>query len=204
MYKDRFDISKMAQWEKVFEYADKKGMFLHFKTMETENDNLMDGNKNGTQRKVYYRELIARFGHHLALNWNIAEESTIPTNVVKSIASFIKAKDAYKHHIVLHTYPNSRDKSYTPLLGDKSQLTGASIQTNNFKIYGVIKKWVDASAKAEKKWGVACDEPGNAQIGIDADLKGNTTVRDQVLWATFMAGGMGVEYYYGYQTGVPI
>ncbi len=58
--------------------------------------------------------------------------------------------------------------------------------------------------KQKKKWGVACDESGNAQIGIDADLKGNTTVRDQVLWATFMAGGMGVEYYYGYQTGVPI
>ena len=191
VYKDRFDISKLAQWEKVFEYADKKGMFLHFKTMETENDNLMDNNKNGTQRKVYYRELIARF----------AEESTIPTNVVKSIASYIKAKDPYGHHIVLHTYPNSRDKTYTPLLGNKSKLTGASIQTNNFNIHSVIKQWVDASEKAGKKWVVACDEPGNAQIGIDADPKGNAAVRAEVLWATLMAGGIGVEYYYGYQTG---
>jgi len=29
--KDRFDVSKLAQWEKVMEYADKKGIYLHFK-----------------------------------------------------------------------------------------------------------------------------------------------------------------------------
>lgn len=39
----RIDVSKCAQWEIVFEHADKMGMYLHFKTQETENDKLLDG-----------------------------------------------------------------------------------------------------------------------------------------------------------------
>jgi hypothetical protein len=39
----RIDVSKCAQWEIVFTHADKMGMHLHFKTQETENDQLLDG-----------------------------------------------------------------------------------------------------------------------------------------------------------------
>ena len=72
---DRMDVSKLDQWEIIFEHADKLGMFLHFKTSESENQGLLDNGDVGSQRKLYYRELIARFGHHLALNWNIGEEN---------------------------------------------------------------------------------------------------------------------------------
>ncbi|MHA7058225.1 carbohydrate-binding protein [Aquimarina sp. M1] len=202
VHKDRFDVSKLAQWEKIFEYADKKGMYMHFKTMETENDNIMDGNNFGRQRKLYYRELIARFGHHLALNWNLTEETTIPDDVVKSTATFIKQQDPYDHNIVIHTYPNQQDQRYNPLLGDNSDLTGASIQTNNLlNSHRDVKKWVDKSRQSGKKWIVALDEPGNAQIGVDKDPNDNKLVRHEVLWATLLAGGAGVEYYYGYSTG---
>lgn len=61
----RIDVSKTAQWEIVFEHADKKGLFMHFKTQETENDQLLDGGNLGNERKLYYRELVARFGHHV-------------------------------------------------------------------------------------------------------------------------------------------
>ncbi|MEL7160483.1 MAG: DUF5060 domain-containing protein, partial [Bacteroidota bacterium] len=43
VHHDRFDVSRMAQWERIFSYADLKGMYLHFKLQETENDQLMDG-----------------------------------------------------------------------------------------------------------------------------------------------------------------
>ena len=33
----------------------------------------------GPERKLYCRELIARFGHNLALNWNLGEENTQST-----------------------------------------------------------------------------------------------------------------------------
>jgi hypothetical protein len=77
----RLDCSKLDQWEIVFEHATKKGFYLHFKTQETENDSsgeayALDNGALGSERKLYYRELIARYGHHLALNWNLGEENT--------------------------------------------------------------------------------------------------------------------------------
>jgi len=48
----RIDVSKTAQWERVFEHADAKGMFLHFKTQEQENDQLLDGGALGNQRRL--------------------------------------------------------------------------------------------------------------------------------------------------------
>ncbi len=206
VHHNRFDVSKLAQWERVFEYADAKGMFMHFKTLETENDNMMDNDNFGNERKIYYRELVARFGHHLGLNWNLSEESTMKDNVVKQTASYIKSIDPYDNHIVLHTYPNQKDQRYDPLLGNSSELTGASLQTSNStynEVKSDVKKWVNKSAQANKKWVVCLDEPGNAQIGIDNDDNGSNDklVRNKVLWATLLSGGMGVEYYYGYQTG---
>jgi hypothetical protein len=90
---DRFDCSKLDQWERVFEYGDRKGMYLHFKTTEAENCLKMDGGDLGPERKLYYRELIARYGHHLALNWNIGEENTNTTRQFMDIAAYIAATD---------------------------------------------------------------------------------------------------------------
>ena len=42
-HRTRLDVSKMEQWERILDYAETKGMFLHFKTHETETDHLMDG-----------------------------------------------------------------------------------------------------------------------------------------------------------------
>ena len=43
----RYDCSKLDQWEIVFEHADSLGLFLHFKTQETENDNGQKGMDSG-------------------------------------------------------------------------------------------------------------------------------------------------------------
>lgn len=56
---NRFDCSKTAQWDIVFDHAESKGMVLHFKTQETENDQLLDEGALGNNRTLYYRELIA-------------------------------------------------------------------------------------------------------------------------------------------------
>ena len=218
----RFDVSKLDQWEKVLEYADKKGIYIHFKTQETENDQRMDGGQLGTERKLYYRELIARFGHHLALNWNLGEENDIwtelndPNNeIVRSYAQYISEIDPYQHHIVLHTYPGQQDEVYNPLLGNSSKLTGPSIQSGINSIHNDVKRWVEASDNSGKKWVVTNDEQGSANVGVAVDaaypdaqlpeIRGaadnRKTVREKVLWGTLMAGGAGVEYYYGYQTG---
>jgi hypothetical protein len=201
VHKDRFDISKLAQWERIFEYADKKGLFMHFKTMETENDNIMDNDDFGRERKLYYRELIARFGHHLALNWNLTEESTLTDAVAIATTNYINDLDPYDNLIVMHTYPGQQNQRYNPLLGDNSSLTGASIQIGKDQVHSMVKTWVENSSNSGKKWVVANDEQGNANIGVDQDPNDNKLVRHRVLWGALMAGGAGVEYYYGYQTG---
>ena len=207
----RFDVSKLDQWGIVFSHAQNMGMYLHFKLQETENDNLLDGGDVGTERKLYYRELIARFSHHLALNWNLGEENTQTDAQRKAMAQYIYDHDPYKHPIVLHTYPGQQESIYRSLLGDSSKLSGVSIQTNVSNVYNETRKWVDESAKANKKWVVANDEQGSHLSGVaaDAEYTGNRgsvadnseSIRKNVLWANLMAGGAGVEYYFGYETG---
>ena len=51
----RMDVSKMAQWDIVFEHADRVGMFLHFKLSEQINDQVLDNGSLGKSRTLYYR-----------------------------------------------------------------------------------------------------------------------------------------------------
>lgn len=212
----RFDISKMAQWEIIFAHADSLGLYLHFKTQETENDQLLDQGQLGVERKLYYRELIARFGHHLALNWNLGEENDIwqelidPNQLlVKSYADYIRAVDPYDHHIVIHSYPGQQNSVYNPLLGSSSQLTGASIQTGWNNVHDATKNWITASTNAGTPWVVANDEQGSANQGVPPDqgfegfnlpngAASQESIRRAVLWGNLLAGGAGVEYYFGY------
>ncbi len=195
----RMDVSRLDQWEILFEHADKLGMYLHFKTQETENDQLLDGGDLGTQRKLYYRELIARFAHHLALNWNLGEENTNTDAQRKAFADYFKQVDPYDHLVVIHTYPADKDAVYTPLLGHPT-LDGASLQSDPGAVFGDTKKWVDQSAAGGRPWVVANDEQGGANSGVvpDADDYAHDTIRKDVLWGNAMAGGAGCEYYFGY------
>lgn len=222
-----YDCSKLDQWGVVFDHGTAKGMYLHFKMQETENDDhnkgkgdnfvpeSLDGGNLGTQRKLYCRELIARFGHNLALNWNLGEENTQSNKQHQAMINYIAALDAYDHNIVIHTYPGEQDKVYRPLLGDKSKLTGVSLQNSSLRTtHEQTVKWVEASTASGKPWVVAFDESGSAKHAQCPDLgyrgfdgrdrsgkKAHTQheVRKQTLWGTLMAGGAGNEYYFGYQ-----
>ena len=201
-YKTRFDVSKLDQWERIFEYAEIKGMFLHFKTHETETDHLMDKGVFGTEGKLYYRELIARFGHHLSMNWNLGEENNQPIVEVLKAANYVSKLDAYQSHLVIHTFPNKDDR-YAELIGDRSPLTGASLQLSHPEftdVHSRVLKWREKSNATGKKWALAVDEPGKANIALlpdDEDLEHNFA-RSRALWGTLMAGGYGVEWYFGY------
>ena len=198
----RMDCSKLDQWEIVFAHGDKMGMFLHFKTQETENEKLLDNGNLGTERKLYYRELIARFGHHLALNWNLGEEiNDSSTAQKKSWAQYFHDTDPYHHHIVIHN-----GSSHYDLLGPGSKLTGFSLQTSLSNFEGVhfrVKDYVNRSADAGKPWAVACDEPGDAGHALRPDNDAGNSHEDgrkNALWGTFMAGGWGNEWYFGTST----
>lgn len=230
--KTHFDCSKLDQWGMVFDHATAMGMYLHFKMQETENDDrngpnedsenqALDGGDLGPDRKLYFRELIARFGHNLALNWNLGEENTQTLQQVEDMARYIRDTDPYDHPVVLHTYPNQQDKIYEPLLGNNNALHGLSIQNSDVSdTHAEAVKWVRLSEEAGYPWVVAHDESGNAQTGTppDPDYPGMQAarerienaedgpklptideIRSEVLWGNLMGGGAGVEYYFGYQ-----
>jgi hypothetical protein len=196
--KYRFDCSKLDQWEIVFTHMDKLGLMLHVVTQETENDQGLDGGELGPQRKLYYRELIARFGHHLALTWNLGEENTNTTAQRKAFCKYIKQLDPYDHPIVCHTFPGKYDEVYQPLLGYE-YFDGPSLQTND--THNQTVKWLDSSAAAGRQWFVSLDEIGPADTGAkpDADDYWHDEVRHKHLWGNLMAGGAGVEWYFGYK-----
>ena len=200
---DRFDVSKMDQWEQIFSYGEMKGMYLHFKTQENENDQKMDGGELGRERKLYYRELIARYSHHLALNWNLGEENTNTLSQVKDQARYFAENDPYKSISVVHTYPNEHDKYYQPFVDNKTDVLGFSVQTNKpdfSRVHQVTNKWVKASAESGRKLIIAVDEPGDAKHSLlpDTDNPDHDNARMNALWGTLMAGGSGVEWYFGY------
>lgn len=223
-----YDCSKLDQWGIVFDHATRQGMYLHFKLQETENDDhrrgkkkdgrvpeALDGGELGVERKLYLRELIARFAHNLALNWNLGEENTQTTAQQRAMSRYIHDLDPYDHHIVVHTFPDQQDKVYRPLLGKGSVLTGCSLQNSNIQdTHRQTLKWIRESTQAGRPWVVAFDESGSAAHGQCPDIgykgfdgKDRTgkfiytpdEVRRQTLWGTLMAGGAGVEYYFGYQ-----
>ena len=222
----RYDCSKLDQWQIVFDHAQKLGLYLHFKLQETE----MDDNRNGTntnvptsldngdlgiERKLYLRELIARFGYALALNWNLGEENTQTAEQQRVMTQFIRETDPYPHHIVIHTFPDWQDRVYTNLLGTQSRLTGVSLQNAWDTTHQRVLKWVTESERAGTPWVVASDEQGPHYTGVPPDpyYTGHDGVarpesgsrpytmhdiRKQTLWGNLMAGGAGVEYYFGY------
>ncbi len=195
--KYRFDCSKLDQWEIVFSHTDKLGLMLHIITQETENDQGLDGGELGIQRKLYYRELVARFAHHLALVWNLGEENTNTDAQRKAFARYIKDLDPYDHPIVVHTFPGKYDEVYTPLLGYE-YFEGPSLQTND--THAETIKWLDRSASKGRQWFVCLDEIGPANTGVkpDKDDYWHDEIRKKHLWGNLMAGGAGVEWYFGY------
>lgn len=215
--KDRFDLSKLAQWQRALSYADKLGLHLHFKLQETENDRFMDGGETGRTRKLYLREMVARFGHYLALSWNLGEENVQKSGDVVHMSHYIDALDAYDRPIVLHSYPHQKER-YLPYLGNGSALNGLSLQGSNDDFADVrpdIADWAAMSKQAGRPWVMSYDEPGSAQggAGVDAAYPATKlpserkTIIDpehfmrEVVWNSLTAGGNGIEAYYGYETG---
>ena len=72
----------------------------------------LDGGDLGAERKLYLRELIARFGYELALNWNLGEENTQTPGAAARDGRLHPDTDPYTHHIVVHTYPHEQEQVY--------------------------------------------------------------------------------------------
>ena len=155
--------------------------------------------------------MIARFGYLLALNWNLGEENTQTPDQQRAMIDYIASLDPYRHPIVVHTFPNTQNAVYTPLLGGSSGLTGASLQNLYNVSHAQTLKWIQASEAAGLSWVVANDEVGPGQLGVPPDpgyagfngrdAQGNPApynlhdIRKFVLWGTLLAGAQASSIY---------
>lgn len=207
----RFDCSKLDQWEIVFSHMDSLGLMLHVVLQETENECVLDAGYLDIQRKLYLRELVARFAHHLAITWNLGEEhgrvSWSPygqtTKDTKAMADYLKQIDPYKHFVVVHThsYEPDRHDIMAPLLGHPA-IEGPSVQVDKPEdSHEQTLKWLALSKDSVHQWVVCLDEIGIAWKGAmpDKDDPEHDTIRHLTLWGNLMAGGAGVEWYFGYR-----
>ena len=200
-----YDCSKLDQWDVVFSHMDTLGMMLHVVLTETENESYFEQAELGTSgmgfapsRKIYYRELIARFGHHLAITWNLGEENgwTEATGYArgntteqrKAFADYIRLLATYRDNITVHNGPASTDAIFTPLLGHAS-LTGNEIQwTQGASVHDRVVAWRNQSRDAGHPWVVSLDEPWT-----ETTLMGEFRRWD--VWGSYLAGAGGCEYF---------
>jgi len=192
--RDIYDVSKLEQWNIVFKHMNAKGIELDFIFWEAENTKLLNNGDLGIERRVYYREMIARFGHLPALRWNISEEPSTTPQQILADAAFIRSIDQYKHVIGAECgyTPERRNAEYPPLMG-KDYFNGAWMQCHNDH-HNEVKKYLNKADSAGVKWVVGVDEPSPCHP------KDINKVRKE-FWEVVTAGGEGYLIYFGYGTG---
>lgn len=206
----RFDCSKLDQWDIVFGHAEKLGIVMHIVTQETENETLLDDGNVGIERNLYYRELVARFGYHNNIIWNMGEENgpadfspegQTPQQRL-AMADWFVSNDPYRHPVLIHSHAwaGAKDETLSPLLGVFGY-DGISMQVDRKEmVNSEFIKWREYSALSGQPWILSMDEIGMYHTGAKPDEfdPGHDSLRTHVLWGSLMAGGSGVEWYFGY------
>ena len=221
--RDVFDVSKLAQWNRVFEHMDARGVMKDIVLTETENESLFEADELGVTgegfadtRKLYYREMVARFGHLRRVTWNLGEEKGVvgntgedpwrqPTSVEQraAFAEYIDSLDAYDHPVVSHNWPDEEEALYSGLLGNES-FHGISLQAHH-DYAQKITTWFGKSVDAGRQWLIFLDEPLGWEFGArpDADDPTHEIARREVLWPSLFAGVSGIDWYFGWQNNAP-
>ena len=115
----KFNNAKLQKWEDFFSYVQSKGIVLHIVL----ND---DSAWNDYDHDLYFREMVARFGHHPGIIWNIGEEANeIYSNDEQlALARKLQQIDPFNHPVTVHR------KSPWPFLGE-TDFDLTSIQTGD-------------------------------------------------------------------------
>ena len=213
-----FDVSKLAQWSIVFDHMSRKGIMPQFVLQEMDIEYLLDNGELGVTRKMFYREMMARFNHLNGVTWNIGEEHRVVERGGNTDAqrldfvSYLSSLEAYDHPIVMHTSAgvDNYNKLYGPFLGnpdfdgmsyhvhgflEKSKTEGGGLDT-----YKHARTWLDNSAATGRKWILTLDECCGWNTGVRPDESNLYDVRRDEMWGTLFAGGSGFNWYLGFDT----
>lgn len=193
----RLDVSKLAQWQVVLDHASHLGLTAHIK-LQADHQILDDGYLLD-ERRLYYREIQARFGHILSLTYNLGENITNTGSQRESYADYITSLDPYNHPIALHANGENQKRVFSSALGVDS-ITGVSVETVSSDVFNNTLKWVQESM--DPKWIVTVDKTSRAEPS-DAFDSSHNQARIDVLWGNIMAGGAGVSFHWNGDVTLP-
>lgn len=195
----RYDVSKLGQWEIVFSHMDRLGMQVMMITQEEEGEQTLG--KMSVERKLYYRELIARFAHHSGIVWDLDEEMDrfryFKTQDIEDIANYIKAIDPYKHPIQYVQWKAELiddQRTYGRLLGFPN-FDSTALQHDAENTHAETIKWLDKSDAAGHPWLVHLIEM-NPGVRPDTEDYAHDRVRKLAIWGHYMAGGTGTMFFF--------
>ena len=192
-----YDLSKLYQWNKALNHAQRKGIMWNCVLGETESANeqwfspqidVLSG-----QRMLFYREIVARFGYLNGIKWNLGEESDLPPAALNKFADYIASIDPYGHPICFHTNTLPADGSYaqyTSVIGD-TRYSASSIQYVPTESGQHVEKWRTDSALAGRPWIIDSDEQTAGLSSTNHDSR-----RKTVLYDVLFSGG-NIEWYFG-------
>jgi len=214
-----FDVSKLDQWEIVVAYGQKHGLVFHAIMSEEEAEGLWEKVEGLTvggasdfakTRKLYYREIVSRFAHFNAVDWNMGEEFGL-NNAAKKTApnggwpgtsdgqkklftDYVTALDPYGHSRGWEGAPNAPLRDYTPWFkGTEFNRTAIQGTTTKANEYSVTLR--EASAAAGHPWVINFSEHHRPALALKTLIATNYPVFRQSVWGTFLGGGAGMEWY---------
>jgi hypothetical protein len=196
--KTRYDNSKLDQWEQVFAHAQSLGIFLHLQLAETENanENYHDGGQLGIERQLFYRQMLARFGHHPGMEYDLGEENDYGPARRVAFARYLKSIDAYDHPVTTHTHGNKYDQFYGPLLGNEDfDITAFQGGNSKMSMAKLIGEWRKRSAESGVKLAISFDEPQKIENDITDEKDGYAHGRRNKMWPAYLSGAAGFEWY---------
>lgn len=193
--KTHYELSRLRQWNTVFEHATRKGIALHFGLAETEpaNETWLDGGVLGVERKLFYREMIARFAHNPAIKWTLCEENDYSIQLLNEFADYIGTLDTYDHPIGFHNNPNDFS-DYNQVYGDGS-FNASSLQYDPNQIGNQIEAIRSNSAGAGRPMLAHADENNPWNEGLTNS--NSDDLRKRVLYDVLFSGGQ-IEWYAGW------
>jgi len=189
-----YDISKLFQWNQVLAHAQRRGIALNIQLSETEraNERWLDNGELGVERKLFFRELIARFGYLLAAKWNLGEENDFPVSELRAHADYISTLDWTNKPIAVHTQINNF-RDYEQLVGDEL-FSASSIQYDPPLADDFVETWRNRSTDAGRPWVIDMDENTGGVSNTNTDTR-----RKQITYDVYFSGG-NLEWYFGLQS----
>ncbi len=202
----RYDVSKLAQWNIVLDHCDLKGIQWQCMFAEHENQSFFEWRDNPSHtsndygfsdtRKLYFREIIARFGSHHAIVYNLAEETQWPgtgheavmtDQAIRDYWQYLRDLDPYNHPRTTHCTSGTATNFYPTFYGDPNMECTSIQGDNNF--YDGTVALREGSSAAGRPIAIYWDEQSPGAIDDVND------VRKNIYWPQIMAGGAGAQWY---------